>query len=338
MKITFYSCFEYERRFLRKFNNGNHQLIFLEEQLNDKTISLAKGSDAIAIFSRDHADAQVLRKAAAFGIRLVCLRSTGYNNIDLQIANDLGIQVARVSAYSPEAIAEHAIALILALSRKLIEADRKVKNCNFSLVGLCGFNLGDKTVGVIGTGKIGSAFIKILHGFGSKIIAYDPAPDQSLVKKYGIDYVGWDDLLAHADIISLHLPLNKHTHHIIDESAFAAMKNGVMIINTSRGQHLDTLALIKHMDLGKIAAAGLDVYSNEKKYFFTDHSQETIEDQTLLRLISMENVLLTGHQAFLTETALSNIAETTFENITHFEKGTRSSNFLNEPRSVPSMI
>ena len=328
LKVTFYSCFEYERPLLNKFNNGIHELIFLEEQLSESTIILAKGSDIISIRSSDNANDEMLQRVTDLGVRFICLRTTGYNNIDLLTAEQLGIQVARVSVYSPEAIAEHAIALILVLSRNLIEADHRVHAYNFSLVGLCGFNLSDKTVGVIGTGKIGAAFVKILNGFGSQIIAYDPAPDASLIDKYGVSYVSKEELYERADIISLHLPLNKHTYHILDEKAFLQMKDGVIIINTSRGDHINTEAMIRYLEAGKISSVGLDVYANEKKYFFKDHSQETIEDDTLIKLISMDNVLLTGHQAFLTETAISNIAETTFENISHFQNKTRSLHFL----------
>ena len=305
-----------------------HELIFLEEQLSESTIILAKGSDIISIRSSDIAIDEILQRVTDLGVRFICLRTTGYNNIDLLTAEQLGIQVARVSVYSPEAIAEHAIALILVLSRNLIEADHRVHAYNFSLVGLCGFNLSDKTVGVIGTGKIGAAFVKILNGFGSQIIAYDPAPDASLIDKYGVSYVSKEELYERADIISLHLPLNKHTYHILDEKAFLLMKDGVIIINTSRGDHINTEAMIRYLEAGKISSVGLDVYANEKKYFFKDHSQETIEDDTLIKLISMDNVLLTGHQAFLTETAISNIAETTFENISHFQNKTRSLHFL----------
>ena len=328
LKVTFYSCIEYERPLLNKFNNGIHELIFLEEQLSESTIILAKGSDIISIRSSDNANDEMLQRVTDLGVRFICLRTTGYNNIDLLTAEQLGIQVARVSVYSPEAIAEHAIALILVLSRNLIEADHRVHAYNFSLVGLCGFNLSDKTVGVIGTGKIGAAFVKILNGFGSQIIAYDPAPDASLIDKYGVSYVSKEELYERADIISLHLPLNKHTYHILDEKAFLLMKDGVIIINTSRGDHINTEAMIRYLEAGKISSVGLDVYANEKKYFFKDHSQETIEDDTLIKLISMDNVLLTGHQAFLTETAISNIAETTFENISHFQNKTRSLHFL----------
>jgi len=261
----------------------------------------------LSIFSRDEANAQIIESLAAIGIQLICLRSTGYNHIDLFAAAEFNISVARVSAYSPEAIAEHTISMILALSRHLIKADRRIKQYNFSLKGLCGFNLGEKTVGVIGTGLIGSALIKILHGFGSRIIAHDIAPNMDMSRKYGVEYSNLEDLCIHSDIISLHIPLNKSTYHILNDATFSLMKEGVIVINTSRGDHINTRDLISYLKTGKISAAGLDVYHNEKE---------------------MENVLLTGHQAFLTETALSNIAETTFDNVSHFQNHTKSINFL----------
>lgn len=328
MKVIFFSCFEYEIPILQKWNVDKHELIFSEEQLSMDTVYLADGNDVVSIFSRDHANAAVLKKLSAMNIKCICLRSTGFNNIDLESSSELGLHVARVAVYSPEAIAEHAIALILALSRKLIQADRRIRANNFSLVGLLGFNLGDKTVGVIGTGKIGSAFIKMLHGFGSKILAYDIESDSNLKDRYGIDYVSLQELYEQSDIISLHLPLNDDTYQIINEEGLAIMKNGVVIINTSRGDHIDTKALIEHIKNGKISAAGLDVYANEKKYFFRDRSDEFIDDSDLLTLLSMDNVLMTGHQAFLTDTAISNIAETTFENIRNFCEGRASTNFL----------
>lgn len=328
MRITFFSCFEYEVPILKRWNLDGHDLIFLEEQLTLDTVNLADGSDIIAIFSRDQADAAILKRIYAMGIKCICLRSTGYNNIDVVAARNLGMRVARVPAYSPEAIAEHTISMILAISRNLIEANQRVKNKNFSLIGLLGFNLGDKTVGVIGTGKIGSAFIKMLDGFGSEILAYDIDPDLDLINKYGVKYVSLNEIYEQSDIISLHLPLNSDTYQIVNEDRLTMMKDGVVIINTSRGDHIDTRALIKHLQSGKISAVGLDVYANEKKYFFKDRSDQFIDDPDLVTLLGMDNVLMTGHQAFLTSTALSNIAETTFDNIKKYCEGRDSINFL----------
>lgn len=328
MKICFYSCFEYERKFLEEFNDDDHELVFLEHQLDEETIYLAEGCDVVSIFSRDHATSDVLLKAKELGIKFFSLRSTGYNNICLETAKDLGIQVARVEAYSPEAIAEHAVALILALGRHLIEANERINVHNFSLNGLMGFNLGDKVVGVIGTGRIGSSFIKILSGFGSRIQAYDKVINTELVEKYDVKYVDLEELFRSSDIISLHLPLNDESFQILNEKVFSKMKTGVMIINTSRGDHIETKALIRYLKSGYISAAGLDVYAKEKNFFFKDLTGVKIDDPDLLSLIEMKNVLLTGHQAFLTEKALSNIAETTFNNIWNFSNKRTSNNFL----------
>lgn len=328
MKVCFFSCFDYEAPIIKRWNIDNYDLVILEEQLSIDTVNLAEGSDVVSIFSRDHANAKVLKKISEMGIKCICLRSTGFNNIDLAAATKLNLQVTRVPAYSPEAIAEHAIAMILAISRKLVQANRRVKLKNFSLVGLLGFNLGEKTVGVIGTGKIGSAFIKMLHGFGCKILAYDFEPDLDLATMFDIEYVSLKNIFERADIISLHLPLNDDTYQIINEDGLAIMKNGAIIINTSRGDHIDTKALIKYLANGKISAVGLDVYANEKKYFFKDRSDEAISDLDLVTLLGMDNVLMTAHQAFLTSTALSNIAETTFDNIKNFSEGKANINFL----------
>ena len=329
MKICFYSCFEYEHKFLRTYNTDGHELEFLDVQLNIDTLKLAQGCEVVSIFSRDSATPDVLEKAKEMGIQLFALRSTGYNNICLDTAKKLDIQVARVAAYSPEAIAEHSIALILALSRHMMEANKRIVRHDFTQHGLLGFNLGNKTVGVIGTGKIGAAFIKILHGFGSTIIAYDKNKNEALAEEYGVRYVSLDTLLKNSEIISLHIPLNESTFQILNEASFIKMTKGVMIINTSRGDHIETKALIRHLKSGLVTAAGLDVYANEKKYSFKDLSNTEIEDQDLLTLIEMDQVLLTGHQAYLTEKALSNIAETTFDNIRHFANKTKSDDFLN---------
>ncbi len=328
MKIAIYSCHDYFQAFLETQNNGAFELIPIKTALRKNTTHLAEGCTAISIFSKDKADATILTQLHKMGVQFIALRSAGYNNIDLEKAKELNIKVARVPAYSPHAIAEHTIALILALSRKLILANQRVHQYNFSIEGLTGFNLGKKTVGIIGTGNIGKATIQILAGFGSTILAYDLQKDQCLATKYGVKYVSFEVLLAQSDIISLHLPLNESTKYIINQKSIQQMKKGVMLINTSRGKHLHTKAVIEALKSGHISALGVDVYENESDYFFEDHSNEVMQDDTLARLLSFSNVILTPHQAFLTETALLNIAETTIENISAFQKGKINKNFL----------
>ncbi len=329
MQVTVYSCRGYEKSFLQKYNQGQFTLKYVDCPLRLSTIGEAKGSKAILISSKDDASAEVLEALKKVGIELICTRTTGYNHIDISRAELLDIQVARVPAYSPHAIAEHAVALILALSRNLIEANGRVKKYNFSLKGLLGFNLRDKTVGVIGTGNIGTALIQILHGFGSKILAYDLYPNEELSTKYDVQYVPFDTLIRTADIISLNVPLNEKTKYIINEFRISHMKHGVMIINTGRGQLIETIAAIAALKSGQIGAMGLDVYENENPYFFEDHSGEIMQDDVLARLTTFPNVLLTGHQGFLTETALNNIAETTIQNLNSFKLGSEANgNFL----------
>jgi len=329
MQVTVYSCRGYEKSFLEQYNQGQFTLKFIDCPLRLSTIDQAKGSKAIVISSKDDASAEVIEALQKIGVELISTRTTGYNHIDIAKAEALGIQVARVPVYSPHAIAEHAVALILALSRHLIEADNRVKKYDFSLKGLMGFNLRDKTVGVVGTGNIGAALIQILHGFGSKILAYDLYPNEELSTKYGVQYVDFDTLIRTADIISLNVPLNDKTAYIINAYRINHMKRGVMIINTGRGKLIDTIAAIEALKSGQIGAMGLDVYENEKPYFFEDHSDEIMQDDLLARLTTFPNVLLTGHQAFLTETALNNIAETTIQNLKTYEtKGVNAENFL----------
>lgn len=328
MKITFFSCHSYIQPFLEKKSIADLELIFLETTLNDKTVELAEGSSAVSVFSKDDVSAPILQRLQQLGVGLICLRSAGYNNVDLATAQQLGIKVARVPAYSPHAIAEHTIALILALSRKFIQSNQRVKNYNFSLDGLTGFNLGEKIVGIIGTGKIGAATIQMLHGFGSQILAYDINPNPILREQFGVQYTTLNQLIKQSDIISLHVPLLAATEYLINAQRISQMKRGVLIINTGRGKLLDTKAAIAALKTGHIGALGLDVYENEKPYFFEDHSDEIMQDDTLARLMTFPNVLLTGHQAFLTETALSNIADTTIENILAFKKAAFNDNFL----------
>ena len=328
LKVVIFGCRDFEKSFLKKYQPSFVEIIFIEENLNIDTASKSGDAKVVSIFSKDDASSEVLDVLNKQGVRLITLRSAGYNNVDIEKAKELGMQVSRVPSYSPEAIAEHSIALILGLSRHLIKADRQVHQFNFALDGLMGFNLQDKTVGIIGTGNIGKAAIRILNGFGCKMLAYDLHPESTLEKKYTLKYVDLETLISNSDIISLYVPLNAETKYMINKAQMAKMKNGVMIINTGRGKLIHTLDLIDGLTEGKVSAAGLDVYENEAKYFFKDHSTAIIEDETLKKLLSFENVLLTGHQAFFTETALENIARITFENITNYKNGIQTENFL----------
>ena len=289
---------------------------FLETKLNEDTAELARGCDAVCVFVNDTVNAAVIEKLHQCGVRLIALRCAGYNNVDVRAAFGK-IHVVHVPAYSPYAVAEHAIALLLTSVRRIHKAYNRTREFNFSLNGLTGFDFHGKTVGVIGTGKIGRIFIDICRGFGMKVIAYDrfPAPDS------GIDYATPDELFARSDVISLHCPLTDETRHMIDAAAIEKMKKGVVIVNTSRGGLIDTEALLEGIKARKIGAACLDVYEEEADVFFEDRSGHILNDDLLSRLISMPNVIVTSHQAFLTEEALDNIAETTVNNIlSYFEK------------------
>jgi len=321
MKTTVFSTHKFEEPYLVKANDGKHQLKLLESRLTEETAMLATGSKAVSLFTGDDASAHILEKFNAFGIKYIALRSAGFNHVDLLKVAELDMKVARVPAYSPYAIAEHTMALILALNRKLIKANNRVREHNFSLNGLTGFDLNGKTVGVIGTGKIGSVLIKILHGFGCNILAQDIEENKDLIDKYGVIYTDCATLCKHADIISLHAPLKASTKHLIDAKHIALMKTGVMLINTSRGGLVDTKAVIQGLKTKKIGYLGLDVYEEEEQLFFEDLSQGVINDDQFMRLTTFHNVLITGHQAFFTAEALTNIAETTLANIDAFERG-----------------
>lgn len=328
LRIAVFGCREFEHSFLHKHHLTFTEIKFIKKNLNIDTVELAGEAEVISIFSKDIASAEVLEELYKQGTRMIALRSAGFNNVNLEKAKALGIKVARVPAYSPEAIAEHTIALILAISRQLIRADKQIHQFNFSLDGMLGFNLKDQTVGIIGTGNIGAATIRILNGFGCRILAHDLYPNLALVEKYQIEYVGLDQLIFNSDIISLHIPLNDETTYLIDWEQIEKMKNGVILINTSRGKHINTKDLIKGIETKKIKAVGLDVYENEVSYFFEDHSTEYIEDELLKKLLSYDNVLLTGHQAFFTHTAINNIAKITFDNIHNYHLGIKTDNFL----------
>ena len=324
IRIAFFDTKPYDRASFERCCGGRDMRFrFLETKLNEDTAELAKGCDAVCVFVNDTVNAAVIGRLYEMGVRLIALRSAGYNNVDVKAAYGK-IHVVHVPAYSPYAVAEHAAALLLASVRRIHKAYNRTRDFNFSLTGLTGFDLHGKTAGVIGTGKIGRIFIDICRGFGMKVIAYDrfPAPDS------GIEYIEPDELFARSDVISLHCPLNDETRHMIGASAIGKMKKGVIIVNTSRGGLIDAEALLDGIKSGKIGAACLDVYEEEADIFFEDHSGHIMNDDLLARLISMPNVIVTSHQAFLTEEALNNIAETTAGNIRSFFEDGRCVNEL----------
>lgn len=315
-KVCFFDTKPYDKIFFDRYaKQYGVELVYCESKLNEKSVVLARGCDAVVAFVNDTINAEVIRSLQALGIGLVAMRCAGYNNVDLKEAAGK-LRVVRVPAYSPYAIAEFTMGLFLSLNRKIYRAYNRIREYNFSLSGLLGVDFHGRTMGVAGTGKIGQVFIRICQGFGMKVIAYDPYPTELP----GVEYVDFETLCRQADMISLHCPLTKESYHMIDEGAISRMRDGVMIVNTSRGALIDTTALIEGLKSGKVGAAGLDVYEEEGDFFYEDYSGEVMPDDELARIISMPNVLLTSHQAFLTREALNNIAETTFENLMrHFE-------------------
>jgi D-lactate dehydrogenase len=299
-----------------------HELVFLEPRLSVATAPLAAGADAVCAFVNDDLCDDVLERLHASGTRLVALRCAGFNHVDLLAAARLGITVARVPGYSPHAVAEHAVGLVLALNRKLHRAYNRVRENNFALTGLLGFDLRGRTVGVVGTGQIGAVFAQIMLGFGCRVVAYDPYPDPGCVA-LGVEYVELPDLFAQAQIVSLHCPLTPATQHLVDAAAVEQMRDGVMLINTSRGALVDTAAVIEGLKRGRIGFLGLDVYEEEADLFFEDLSDVVVGDDVFARLLTFPNVLITGHQAFFTSEALAAIAATTLENVTAFASGGR---------------
>lgn len=326
MKVAVFSTKSYDRDFLSAANLASgepHRLIFLEARLQADTAALSGDAEAVCAFVNDRLDRSTLTALTERGTRLVALRSAGFNHVDLAAAKDLGIAVARVPAYSPEAVAEHTVALILSLNRKIHRAYARVREGNFALDGLLGFDLHGRTVGVIGTGKIGIAVARIMRGFGCHILAADPEPASEL-SDLGGQYIDLAGLLARSDIITIHCPLTPATRHLIDEAAIARMKAGVMLINTSRGAVIDTSAAIAGLKAGIIGHLGLDVYEEEGDLFFENLSDQLIQDDVFARLLTFPNVLITGHQAFFTAEAMQAIAETTIGNISSFERRGRA--------------
>jgi len=322
MRIAVYSSKPYERPFLDTANaDARHDLVYLDARLSAATADLARGATAVSIFVGDDASAPVLRSLRAGGTRLLALRSAGFNHVDVAEAERSGITIARVPAYSPYAVAEHAVGLMLTLNRKFHRAYARVREQNFALDGLMGFDMHGKTAGVIGTGKIGEAVCAILRGFGCRVLAFDPVRNPAC-EAFGVEYVQLADLYAASDIITLHCPLTPATKHLINAAALAAMKPGVMLINTSRGAVIDTRALIaalKRGQRGGVGSVGLDVYEEEGDLFFKDLSAEVIQDDVFVRLLTFPNVLITAHQGFFTREACEAIARTTIENATGFE-------------------
>jgi D-lactate dehydrogenase len=319
MKIATFSTQAYDKQFLNQFNTG-HEISFLEVPLNEQTVSLTAGFDAVCIFVNDLVNDAILNVLAANGVKLIVLRCAGFNNVDVKGAASRNIALVRVPAYSPEAVAEHAMALILTLNRKTHKAYNRVREGNFSLEKLMGFNLHERKVAVIGTGGIGKAFCRIVKGFGCKIAAYDIYPDASLAEM-GVTYGTLEETLSGADIVSLHCPLLESTHHLINEETLKLFKHGAMLINTSRGGLVKTGDVIEALKSGQLGSLGLDVYEQEGSLFFRDFSEDVIQDDQIARLISFPNVLITSHQGFFTKEAMEQIAVTSFRNIDAFVNG-----------------
>jgi D-lactate dehydrogenase len=319
MKIAFFSTQPYDREYFELYRK-EHFISYYTDRLNSETVNLATGYDAVCAFVNDHLHERILTTLAGMGIKLVAMRCAGYNNVDIVAAKKLGITVVRVPAYSPYAVAEHAVALMMTLNRKTHKAYNRVREGNFSLDRLIGFDLFGKTAGIISTGKIGQCLAKILLGFGCKVVAYDLFESEAMVAA-GVTYMSFDDLLAQSDIVSLHCPLTEDTRHIINERSLGKMKKGAMLINTSRGGLIDTHAAIVALKSGQLGYLGIDVYEQEGKLFFRDLSEDIIEDEVILRLMSFPNVLITAHQGFLTDEALTQIALVTLNNVDDFKAG-----------------
>ena len=328
MKTTVFSTKPYDREFLEAGNDASkHELIFVENRLRGDTASLAAGSAAICAFVNDVLDGAVLRALHAGGTRFIAMRCAGYNNVDLPAARELGIQIARVPAYSPYAVAEHAVALLLALNRNVPRAWSRVRDGNFSIDGLIGTDVHNKTAGVIGTGIIGRIFAEIMLGFGCRVLAADVKPDEKLQAR-GVAYLPVAEVLAQSHFLSLHCPLLPETRHLLDAAAFAQLPAGALVINTSRGGLINTGAAVHAIKSGHLGGLALDVYEEEADLFFDDHSSDIIQDDTFMRLLSFPNVLVTSHQAFFTREAMQNIAATTLGNLADFEAGRIGDNFI----------
>ena len=324
MKVAFFSTQPYDKEYFERYNK-QHEIIFFEAQLNEQTVNLAKGCDAICGFVNDQLNASVIESLRETGVKIIAQRCAGFNNVDLVAARENKIIVVRVPAYSPQAVAEQALALIITLNRKTHKAYNREREGKFSLHRLTGFDLYGKTVGVIGTGKIGQCFAHIMLGLGCKVLAFDLIANKDL-EAAGIDYLPLIEVLKQSHIVSLHCPLTEQTKHLINDTTLGIMKNGAMLINTSRGALIDTKAVIDALKKGKLGYLGIDVYEQEEKLFFHDLSENIIEDDLIMRLLSFPNVLITSHQGFLTDEALTQIALITLQNLSDFEQGKKLEN------------
>jgi len=320
VKIAFFSTKNYDKASFEAVNNGKHELEFFEEQLNSRNAILAEGFEAVCVFVNDKVNSTAIAALEKLNIKAIAFRCAGYNNLNLEVARQSGIRVVRVPAYSPQAVAEHAVALILTLNRKIHKAYNRVRENNFSIENLTGFNLYGKTIGVIGTGLIGKAFCEIMRGFGCRVLAHDIFEQEALIQK-GINYLPLDDVLMQSDILSLHCPLLPETHHLINKNNLTKMKQGAMLINTSRGGLLNTQDVIESLKARHLGYLGIDVYEQEAGIFFRDLSESIIEDDTISRLLTFPNVIITGHQGFFTKEALEQIAVTTLNSLTAIETG-----------------
>jgi D-lactate dehydrogenase len=320
MKVTFFSSKSYDESFFPPENGGNiHELVFHEFKMTPASARLAAGSRAVCAFVNDHLDRETLEILHAGGTEYIAMRCAGFNNVDLAAVKDLGMKVVRVPAYSPHAVAEHTVGLLLALNRRLYRAYNRVREGNFSLKGLVGFDIHGLTVGVIGTGTIGEKVVRLFNGFGCNVLCCDVHENET-VKAMGAQYVSKQELFTQSDIISLHCPLLESTRHMIDANAIAQMKRGVTLLNTSRGGLIDTTAVIEGLKSGHVGNLGIDVYEEEDNLFFEDQSGEVMQDDVFARLLTFPNVLITGHQAFFTSNALTQIARTTLQNLSDLEK------------------
>lgn len=334
MKTIIYSIKDFERSYLLQVNKMNHELTLQEEALNERTADLAKGHEAVSIFTGDDASTAVIEKLHIAGIRYITVRAVGYDNVDIKRAEELGIAVANVPEYSPYSVAEHSIGLMLALNRKINLAHNQVHHHDFTVGKLVGFDLHGKTVGIIGTGKIGSAAASILHGFGCNLLGYDIVERKELTEKYKLRYVDLTTLWHSSDIITLYTPLNKATKYLINNETIGEMKQGVMLINAARGAVMNTQHVIEALESGKIGYLGTDVYEKEKGIFFYDYSKNRIQDEMLEKLLSFPNVIVTPHQAFATQEALLNIADTTFYNLDCWAQSKITENELTGKRTM----
>jgi D-lactate dehydrogenase len=319
MKIAFFSAKSYDREFFNRYNTTN-EIAYFADQLNAQTIKLAQGFEGVCVFVNDDLNEKIIEQLASLGTKLIILRCAGFNNVNINAAKRIGIAVVRVPAYSPHAVAEHAVALMLTLNRQTHKAYNRIREGNFSLERLTGFDFYEKTVGVVGTGSIGKVFCEIMLGFGCRVLAFDLVANKQLEAK-GVEYVPFIDLLEKSDVVSLHCPLTELTHHLINSDTINMMKRGVMLINTSRGGLIDAQAAIDGLKSGHIAWLGIDVYEQEQTLFFNDLSGEVIQDDLIMRLISFPNVLITAHQGFFTKEALTQITLVTLQNISDFEEG-----------------